>query len=163
MARFTPNPSPARTSSASALAAAHAVGPTRQRCFTTDEATATLVYLGPIVAEVQASFARLADLRERLDAEAFDEASGPTQELVGRHQREMAELARLVDEVQAVGAQVRDFEAGAVAFPGVGRGVPENGFLSWICGEESVDHAHGPDEPTEARRPLRRKARRRAA
>lgn len=156
MARSAPTPPPSKTVSSGRNAVAPAT------TFTAAEASATLVYLGPIVAEMRACFARIVAQRARLDRAPAAE-SPAAESLVAENQREMAELARLVDEVQAVGAEVRDFESGAVAFPGRGHGVPERGFLSWIHGEERVAHVHGADEPTEARRVLRCKARSRAA
>lgn len=156
MARSAPTPPPSKTVSSGRNAVAPAT------TFTAAEASATLVYLGPIVAEMRACFARIVAQRARLDRTPAAE-SPAAESLVAENQREMAELARLVDEVQAVGAEVRDFETGAVAFPGRGHGVPERGFLSWIHGEERVAHVHGADEPTEARRVLRCKARSRAA
>ena len=133
------------------------------RPFSADEATATLVYLGPVVADVRSAFARVVRFRRLLDRAAVQNGSLRRNRLAAAHQEQMTRLAALVDEVQAVGAQLRDFEAGAVAFPGRDHGVPAGGYLSWMPGEEAVAHAHGPDEPTEARKPLRRKARRRAA
>ena len=133
------------------------------RLFGAAEAEATLVYLGPVVADVQAVFRRVTRFRRLLDRASLAEGSARRRRLSDAHQEEMNTLAALVDEVQAVGAQLRDFEAGAVAFPSEQEGVPKGGYLSWIAGEAGVSHAHGPDEPTEARRPLRRKARRRAA
>ncbi len=138
-------------------------GGSRLRVFSAEEATGTLVYLGPVIADVQASFARVVRFRRLLDRAALREGSDRRTRLAAAHQQQMSRLASLVDEVQAVGAQLRDFEAGAVAFPGVDHGVPAGGYLSWMPGEEAVAHTHGPDEPTEARKPLRRKARRRAA
>lgn len=161
MARSAPTPPPSKTVSSGRNAVAPAT------TFTAAEASATLVYLGPIVAEMRACFARIVAQRARLDRAPAAESPAAenlvAESLVAENQREMAELARLVDEVQAVGAEVRDFESGAVAFPGRGHGVPERGFLSWIHGEERVGHVHGADEPTEARRVLRCKARSRAA
>ena len=133
------------------------------RLFGAAEAEATLVYLGPVVADVQAAFRRVTRFRRLLDRASLEEGSARRRRLADAHQQQMNTLAVLVDEVHAVGAQLRDFEAGAVAFPSAQDGVPAGGYLSWIAGEPGVSHAHGPDEPTEARRPLRRKARRRAA
>ena len=156
-----PAPSPAGPSAVSSVAEAEAAAGSRR--FTRAEATATLVYLGPVVEDVRRSFGRVTRFRRLLDRAAVEDRCSRRSRLVAAHQREMAALAALVDEVQAVGAQLRDFEAGAVAFPSDERGVPAGGYLSWIAGEEGIGFAHGPDEPTEARRPLRRKARRRVA
>ncbi|BAM03233.1 DUF2203 family protein [Phycisphaera mikurensis] len=134
-----------------------------RRGFSAEAATATLVYLGPVVRDVRRGFRRVARLRRLLDSASLAEGSARRKRLAAAHQQRMTRLAGLVDEVQAVGAQLRDFEAGAIAFPSDDEGVPAGGYLSWLPGEAAVCHAHGPDEPTEARRPLRRKARRRAA
>lgn len=133
------------------------------RSFDPAEAQAALVYLGPVVADVRAAFRRVTRLRRLLDRARLEEGSARRRRLTDAHQHQMNALAGLVDEVQAVGVQLRDFEAGALAFPSAHGGVPEGGYLSWIPGEDTVGHAHGPDEPTEARRPLRQKARNRAA
>ena len=156
-------PKPRLTPAAARAGEPEASPPPRVRTFSADTATAALVYLAPVVADVQVTFRRVVRYRRLLDRAAVAVETSRHLRLAQDHQREMARLAGFVDEVQAVGAQLRDFEAGAVAFPSVDHGVPAGGYLSWMPGEEAVAHAHGPDEPTEARKPLRRKARRRAA
>ena len=62
------------------------------------------------------------------------------------------ELVGVVDELQALGVQVKDLDRGLVDFPCVHRG--REILLCWELGEEEVAYWHGADEGFAGRRPL---------
>ena len=66
----------------------------------------------------------------------------------------LEELRRLVDELEALGCRLRDYERGVVDFPAATLG--DEGFLvyCWALGEQSVRHWHSEQEGFEERRLL---------
>jgi hypothetical protein len=64
----------------------------------------------------------------------------------------MDRLGELVDELHAVGVELRDFELGLIAFPcdHDDRTV----LLSWQPEEDGVGHFHEQDESVAERRPI---------
>jgi hypothetical protein len=61
-------------------------------------------------------------------------------------------LAKLVDEIGARGAQVKDLDEGLIDFPALRRG--ETVLLCWRLGEEEITHWHGVEDGFAGRRPL---------
>lgn len=61
-------------------------------------------------------------------------------------------LQALVDEIEALGGTVRDYENASVDFYGERDG--EIVYLCWQLGDEHVSHWHGLDEGFAKRRPL---------
>ena len=61
-------------------------------------------------------------------------------------------LARLVDEIGELGAQVKDLDEGLVDFPALRRG--ETVLLCWKLGEEEVRYWHHLDDGFAGRREL---------
>jgi hypothetical protein len=66
--------------------------------------------------------------------------------------RRATELARVLEEVQALGVVVKDLDTGLVDFPSVrdGRDV----LLCWQLGEDDVAFWHGYDDGYAGRRPI---------
>ena len=73
----------------------------------------------------------------RVEAEIGEEAKG---------------VARCVNEIHGLGAQVKDADEGLVDFPAL-RG-EEEVLLCWKVGEEAVEFWHGLEEGFAGRRPL---------
>jgi len=65
---------------------------------------------------------------------------------------QLDELRRLVDELEALGCRLRDYERGVVDFPAAS--VDDEGFLvyCWALGEKQVSHWHSDHEGFEERR-----------
>jgi hypothetical protein len=70
----------------------------------------------------------------------------------------LEQLRRLVDELEALGCRLRDYERGVVDFPAATIG--DDGFLvyCWALGEESVRHWHSEEEGFDERRLLETRA-----
>ena len=66
--------------------------------------------------------------------------------------RRATELARVLEEIQALGVVVKDLDTGLVDFPSVrdGRDV----LLCWRLGEDEVAFWHGYDDGFAGRRPI---------
>lgn len=94
---------------------------------------------------------RLEALKRRRDAGSEDAARGLAlqDDAIARHLRE---LRRLIDEVEALGCHLRDYERGIVDFPAAC--LDEGGFVyyCWSIGEDRVTHWHSDAEGFEARR-----------
>jgi hypothetical protein len=62
------------------------------------------------------------------------------------------ELARLVDEITAAGAEVKDLDEGLIDFPAHRRG--ETVLLCWKLGENEIAYWHPVEDGFSGRRPL---------
>lgn len=88
------------------------------RLFTRAHADSALVYLRPIVEEIQVHYRRVVGLRERLSMASYSELP----EVERSYDREMDRLGELVDELHHAGVELRDFEGGLLAFAGLWQG-----------------------------------------
>ena len=61
-------------------------------------------------------------------------------------------MRALVEEIEALGAEVKDLELGLVDFPAEREG--ETVLLCWRVGEDEIGYWHGLDEGFAGRRPL---------
>jgi hypothetical protein len=129
------------------------------RSFTPDEANALLPAVRPLVE-------RMVEAKRALDA-AQAEADEVSTRIAGNGgglpparlaevdavlNRRAAELARALDEVQALGVVVKDLDAGLVDFPSVRDG--EEVLLCWLLGEDEVAFWHGYDDGFAGRQPI---------
>jgi hypothetical protein len=136
------------------------------RLFTLEEANALVPTLHRLVGR---QILRQAEIEDRLrllarasggvacDLEIAEGDSGDIRELKGDVLERLAAYEEGWQEVAALGAVVKDTQAGAVDFYGRvhGRAV----WLSWRYGEERIDHFHEMDASVECRKPLDRKTR----
>ena len=108
--------------------------------FTVDRANRALVLVRRIVADIVGEYPRVADLQEA--AEAACAAGNRTheaearKELVGTIDR----LHTCLEELDDVGAELKDFQQGVVDFPCVIDG--EHVCLCWRHGEARIEHWH---------------------
>jgi hypothetical protein len=130
-----------------------------QRTFTPDEANALLPALRPLV-EGMVDAKRALDRAQAHADEVGEHISGnggglPPAELAAIHDevgRSAAVLARAVDEIQALGVVVKDFDSGLVDFPSIREG--EDVLLCWRLGEDEVAFWHGYGDGFAGRRPI---------
>jgi len=129
-----------------------------QRLFTLARANRALVLVRRIVADVAAEYARLQDLQEILE---HTQQRGSA-ELHGRVHSDMTacqgRLQRCLEELEQVGAELRDFSQPVVDFPAwvSGRRVD----LCWQADEDRVSHWHEVGACAAGRRPIRELTRR---
>ncbi len=117
--------------------------------FTRDEADRSLAYVAPVVRDVQAQYGRILELRKSMQRPAAD---GDADAAVPAYEAAMDRLGELVDELHAVGVELRDFERGLIAFPCDHK--DRTMLLSWQPGEANIAHFHEQDESVAERRPL---------
>jgi hypothetical protein len=130
-----------------------------QRTFTPDEANALLPALRPLVEGMVEAKQALDEAQARAD-EITARISGnggglPPAELAAVHDevgRCATVLARAVDEIQALGVVVKDFDSGLVDFPSMREG--EEVLLCWRLDEDEVAFWHGYEEGFGGRRPI---------
>jgi hypothetical protein len=133
----------------------------KMRLFTQEEANAALAELHPLVERLVADRQALLALGNELEevqtliggnGGSLDPSRiGELQEAVAHA---AADLARLVDEIQELGVQVKDLDRGLVDFP---THHPESGetvLLCWELGEAEVAHWHDLEEGFAGRKPL---------
>ena len=130
-----------------------------ERNFTPEEANATLAELRPLVEEMVAAKRSLDEAQERAD-EVSSRIAGNGGGLPPAHLAEVhelvesrtADLARALEQVQALGVIVKDLDAGLVDFPSVRES--EEVLLCWQLGEDDVAFWHGYDDGFAGRQPI---------
>ncbi|MEM8782885.1 MAG: DUF2203 domain-containing protein [Planctomycetota bacterium] len=147
-----PEPPETPESAAPAPSAAISFEMLGRKRFSREQADRSLAYVGPVVRDVQAQYGRILELRQ-----AMHGASAPAEGVEGdaaepAYEAAMDRLGELVDELHAVGVELRDFERGLVAFPCDHK--DRTLLLSWQPGEPNVGHFHEQDESVAERRPL---------
>jgi hypothetical protein len=129
------------------------------RLFTPDEANALLAEVRPL-AERLVERKRALDEAEAVRAALLGRIAGNGGDLtpsdvadaVACVDREATSLAVLVDELQALGVQVKDLDLGLLDFPSEREG--EVVLLCWRVGEDEIGYWHGVNEGYAGRKAL---------
>jgi hypothetical protein len=129
------------------------------RHFTAEEANAALVEVRPLV-EQMVEQRRLhvvaLEHQERLEGHIRGNGGGiPPAELAdtaAEVERLARELASVVDEITARGAEVKDIDEGLIDFPALRGG--ETVLLCWKLGEDEIGYWHPVEDGFSGRRPL---------
>jgi hypothetical protein len=130
-----------------------------ERHFTPEEANALLDEVRPVAEAMvehrrafTVSAARRARLTARISGNGGDLDPQEPGELDEQLEREAGAVGRAVEQLEALGVQVKDLDRGLVDFPALhdGREV----LLCWQVGEEEVGYWHGVDEGFAGRKPL---------
>ena len=131
------------------------------RLFTTQEANDALPLVRPLVErvvrrrrELQSVERRLKVVRASVSGNGGSLDPARVTDLSEQAARLTAELARLVDEIHAIGVQVKDLDVGLIDFPAAHPRSGETVCLCWRLGEEEIAHWHGVDEGFAGRKPL---------
>jgi hypothetical protein len=129
------------------------------RHFTPEEANAALEEVGPLVeqmVELRRAHIEALAAEEELEGRIRGNGGGipPATLAAAAAEVESAarELARVIDEIVAQGAQVKDIDAGLIDFPAL-RG-SETVLLCWKLGEEDIRYWHTVDDGFAGRREL---------
>jgi hypothetical protein len=129
------------------------------RIFTPTEANELLEELRPVAEQLVArrqALTEAAESRAELAGQIAGNGGGlQPQELVDVHdalEREAAEVARLVEEIQSHGVLVKDLDRGLLDFPAMRR--EDEVLLCWCVGEDEIAYWHGTDEGFAGRKPL---------
>jgi hypothetical protein len=129
------------------------------RHFTPEEANSALAEVRPLVEQmVEQRRLHVAALERQEELEGHSRGNGggiPPAELAdtaAEVERLARELARLVDEITAAGAEVKDLDEGLIDFPAHRRG--ETVLLCWKLGENEIAYWHPVEDGFSGRRPL---------
>jgi hypothetical protein len=129
------------------------------RHFTPEEANAELEHVRPLVEQLVAArqeHAAALERQEELERKIRGNGGGiPPAELAAATAEVDAvarRLAKLVDEIAAHGAQVKDLDTGLIDFPALRGG--ETVLLCWQLGEDEIAWWHHVDDGFAGRRPL---------
>jgi hypothetical protein len=131
----------------------------KQRLFRVDEANAMLPLVKSIVSDIQDVFGRVshrkADLN-RLRRRGSRQVAAAYEDEIAESRADLQEEFELVwkyrDELEALGAVLRDPEGGCVEFPCEVNG--NSGFLCWQPDDETILHWRELDSSTSTRRLL---------
>jgi hypothetical protein len=131
------------------------------RLFTTQEANDALPLVRPVVErlvrrrrELQSVERRLEVVRASVSGNGGSLDPQRVTDLNEDAARLTGELAGLVEEIHALGIQVKDLDLGLIDFPAAHPRSGETVCLCWQLGEEEVAHWHGQDEGFAGRKPL---------
>lgn len=134
----------------------------RGKIFSPEEAERMLPLVARVVEDIQTTYREVHGALEAFDTvkRALESSTGAASIANEREFRARdAEVARLLDvfqglveEIEALGGMVKDYEKGTVDFYGELDG--EIVFLSWAPGEDRVAHWHPLDAGQTERRPL---------
>lgn len=129
------------------------------RHFTPDEANAALEHVRPLVERLVAERAEhIAALERQEELERKIRGNGggipPAQlaEATAEVDAHTRRLAKLVDEINEAGAEVKDVDTGLIDFPALLDG--ETVLLCWHLGEDEIRYWHRADDGFAGRRPL---------
>jgi hypothetical protein len=130
-----------------------------KRFFTPDEANRALSELRPLVEEMVAHSRALDQARaghakamRRIAGNGGDLTPSDLAELQEALEREAGAIGACVEQIEALGAQVKGIEAGLIDFPALRDG--EEVLLCWQLGEEEITFWHTPSEGFAGRRRL---------
>ena len=127
------------------------------RIFTLDEAEQTLPLVRHIAADIRLAYRDWQDAVTRYELEAAGATADSGETEVLRSLRESVgvqaeRVAGLVDELQALGVELKDFEQGLVDFYALRE--DRLVYLCWRLGEEHITHWHEVDAGFTGRRPV---------
>lgn len=129
------------------------------RHFTVDEANEALQHVRPLAEELVGVYKRAKRTDQRaapLRAAVAGNGSVGMRERLQDLERVAAaagsRMRALVEEIEALGAEVKDLEVGLLDFPAEREG--ETVLLCWRVGEEEIGYWHGLEEGFAGRRPL---------
>jgi hypothetical protein len=111
-----------------------------KRYFTLGEANRALPYLSRIVEDLTTCYHEVVNHRRRMENPS---ARDDRAQLEAAYEESMDRLSELVDELQQVGVELKDFEKGLLDFPAMYQG--REIYLCWHRGEKSVESWHEVD------------------
>jgi len=113
------------------------------------EANSTLPLVKRIVADIVKTHTTATQLRQKIeDLDGGKELTGAQ----GQLHRAVEQLQDFVEELTAVGAQLKDFQTGLIDF--VGRHEGRDVYLCWKLGEEAIGYWHELDAGFGGRKPI---------
>jgi len=131
-----------------------------EKRFTLEEANAALAEVRPLAERMVEVRRELTETTAKLERRRLAVAGNggglsvqETQELQELAVERGMELARCIEAIAEIGAQVKDLDRGLLDFPAQRDG--EDILLCWHVGEDEIRYWHGLDEGFAGRKPLR--------
>ncbi len=129
------------------------------RHFTPEEANEALAEVAPLVEQMVAhrrahieALTRQEELEGRIRGNGGGIPPATLAAAAAEVESEARELARVIDEIAAHGAQVKDIDEGLIDFPALSRG--ETVLLCWRLGEDEIRYWHSVEDGFAGRREL---------
>ena len=118
-----------------------------KKCFSLAQANSALPYVSRIVDDITEVYSEIIELRR-----GTEKPNGPDTAEEKAYEVAMDRLSTLVDELHAVGVELKDFELGLVDFPALHEG--RDILLCWKRGEPDIRHWHETDAGLAGRQPV---------
>lgn len=127
------------------------------KIFSTDEANRMLPLVARIAEDIVATYADVNQALQAFQAEEARAKDDPAREpVLAERNAEVGHaldrFQKLIEEVEALGGTLRDYEQGSIDFYGEVDG--QIVYLCWKRGEDHISHWHSLDEGFSKRRPL---------
>jgi hypothetical protein len=120
-----------------------------KKYFTVAQANQALPYVRRVTSDIREAYRRAVSLQQEME---FPLPDHDTDQLRDEYERIMQRLNELVDELTAVGAELKDYDKGLVDFPAVHEG--REVLLCWMLGEDEVKAWHEVDAGFAGRREI---------
>jgi hypothetical protein len=120
-----------------------------QTHFTLEQANRALVYVRRIADDITHCYHRAVGIRERIERPLPGDL---LDELKQDYDVAMDRLNDLIEELQQVGVELKDFEQGLIEFPAIHAG--REVYLCWRRGESAISQWHEVDAGYGSRRPV---------
>ena len=108
-----------------------------KKYFNSEEANEALPYVSRVVGDITSYYRLAVQIRQQIERPGVDD---DTEQLRVEYESVMDRLNALVDELQQVGVELKDFERGLIDFPCVHEG--REICLCWHLGEDVVGAWH---------------------
>ena len=103
-----------------------------KKYFTVEEANRALPYVARVTDDIARHYRTVIDLRRQVEQAGEDDDAAPRRE----YEKAMDQLNDLIDELQQVGVELKDFEQGLIDFPAVYQ--DREIYLCWKRGEDKI-------------------------
>ncbi len=120
---------------------------TDTKSFSLAQANSALPYVSRIVDDITEVYGRILEMRRNGDLPGGSDGGAEA-----AYETAMDRLSVLVDELHAVGVELKDFELGLVDFPAIHEG--RDILLCWKRGESGIGHWHETDAGLAGRQPV---------
>jgi len=116
----------------------------QNKYFTVEQANKSLVLVEPITKDIVAKRSKMIALKREIRNMQLSENKDILQESIYETTQELKDISRQItyhlEELEAIGCYLKDFELGVIDFPAILRGKVV--FLCWMYGENKVCNWH---------------------
>jgi hypothetical protein len=124
----------------------------RQRIFTLADANRSLPLVRRIVSDIVTQYEALSQVLATHQKQVDAGGAAPVHELEDHARAGIHRLNDMVEELHAIGCELKDWETGLVDFRALRGGEPV--YLCWRLGEETISHWHELHAGVTGRQPI---------